>query len=742
MSNSNSEPHAFLGTGPVNVIIPVYRGINETGRCLDSVLASGLHDNVFITIINDASPDPGMLTLLDGYLKQHVVTLLHNLVNLGFVATVNRGMVLRPDADVVLLNSDTEVPAGWLDRLQRCAYAAPDVGTVTPFSNNATICSYPKFCADNGMPAGYSVETLDELFMEANAELIVDIPTAVGFCMYIRRDCLNETGVFDEERFGKGYGEENDFCLRATAKGWRHVLCADIFVFHAGSISFANERDERAKNALKLIIERHPKYQATVQRHISKDSAKRLRHRVDLLRLARSSKQVILLISHRLGGGVVKHEQELSRLFSEKINFLRLIPGINGQVEISWCADGECLRLHFMLPLDWPKLVDFLKLAGVTRIHFHHLMDMPNQIEELPKMLEVPYDFTIHDYFLICPRVTLTDAGNSYCGEPSEDGCDVCLKSAPKCQRDIRTWRLHHGKLLANASRVLVPSHDVALRLRRYFQLTNLVVSPHEDMRGQEIAGRNIRALHADERLRIVVIGALGATKGADLLESVALDAKRRGLLIEFHLVGYAWRELTAEPKSRLTASGSYRDDELQGRLKAAEPHLVWFPALGPETYSYTLSAALISGLPVVAPDLGAFPERLSNRSWTWVCPWNQSVHEWNNFFTHLRNAHFLSGTPPNLFSRPSANNSLDLASSYIIMNDASSKLVNCHDDIMRFADTQTTMRLPLVRRITIDFRGMVLRAGLTLRSLPLLSGLLRRIPLHWQYRIRHWLVK
>lgn len=743
-ANKNGQPEPWNSheiRPCVNVIIPIYRGLDETRRCLESVMASGLGERVFVTLINDASPEPEMRPLLEQYAGMPLVTLLHNPVNLGFVATVNRGMALHPQADVVLLNSDTEVPARWLERLQRCAYAAPEIGTVTPFSNNATICSYPQFCSDNLIPHGFSVETLDALFSEANANESVDIPTAVGFCMYIRRDCLDQTGLFDEARFGKGYGEENDFCLRATAKGWRHALCADTFVFHAGSVSFSHERDERAQKGLELVIERHPRYPVLVQKHISKDPAKRLRQRVDLLRVVKSEAPVVLLVSHRLGGGVVKHEQELSRLFKREVNFLRLTPGLNGQVEISWNREGEPLRLHFLLPNDWSELVDFLRLARVIRIHFHHLMDMPLQIEGLPQALAVAYDFTVHDYFSICPRVTLTRTGNSYCGEPSEDGCNACLRNAPSNQRDIRTWRSHYESLLAGAERVFVPSHDVAARLNRYFRLPNLIVSPHADMQGQ-IPTPAPCLVPPAEPLRIVVIGALSAIKGAELLESVALDAKSRGLLLEFHLIGHALRKLVTKPKSLLTTSQAYRDDELQGLLKAAKPDLIWFPALWPETYSYTLSAALISGLPVVAPDLGAFPERLAGRPWSWICPWNQSPGDWNNFFVHLREAHFLSGTPPHLFSRRPENTSVDLASIYLRTDRASTTTASYQHAITRFADTQTIVKLPLIRRAVIDMRGRMLRMGLTLRSHPSVGKLIRRVPLHWQHRVRQWLVK
>lgn len=740
--NSAFAPWPAQKARPVNVIIPVYRGMDETRRCLESLIASALGENVFVTLINDASPEPEMITLLERYAGNPLVTLLHNPVNLGFVATVNRGMALFPDADVVLLNSDTEVPARWLERLQRCAYAAAEIGTVTPFSNNATICSYPQFCVDNLMPHGYSVETLDSLFQEANANQLADIPSAVGFCMYIRRDCLDQTGPFDEERFGKGYGEENDFCLRATAKGWRHALCADTFVRHAGSVSFSDEREERTTHALKLVIERYPRYPAMVQQHIAKDPAKRFRHRVDLLRLAKSGKPVILLVSHRLGGGVVKHEQELSSLFKEEINFLRLTPGLDGQVEISWYRDDEALRLHFRLPGDWQELIDFLKLAQVARIHFHHLRDVPHQVDKLPHALAIPYDFTVHDYFPICPRVNLTRTGDSYCGEPPEQGCKACLKSAPASQRDIRSWRSNYEILLAGAERVFVPSHDVATRLNRYFRLLNLVVAPHTDMKGREIPAFRPRNLGSTEPLRIIVVGALSAAKGADLLEAAALDAKSRGLLLEFHLVGRPSHKLITQPKSLLTISGAYRDDELQGLLKAADPHLIWFPALCPETYSYTLSAALIAGLPVVAPDLGAFPERLANRPWSWIRHWNQAPYEWNNFFTQIRETHFLSQTSPQPFPSPFANSIVDLASTYLKTDQAFTKMVNGRDAISRFADTHSAVKFTFIRRTMLNLRSRALRMGLTLRSLSLFAPMVRRIPLHWQQRIRHWLVK
>ncbi|MDR8439764.1 glycosyl transferase, partial [Acinetobacter baumannii] len=79
--------------------------------------------------------------------------------------------------------------------------------SVTPFSNNATICSFPNFCEDNELFSGMDVQSLDDEFETYGKENnLVEIPTGVGFCMYIRRDCLNQVGYFDEETFGRGYG--------------------------------------------------------------------------------------------------------------------------------------------------------------------------------------------------------------------------------------------------------------------------------------------------------------------------------------------------------------------------------------------------------------------------------------------------------------------------------------------------------------------------------------------------------
>ena len=284
----------------IDVIIPVYKGLLQTRRCIDSVLRSAQATPFEVVAVDDASPDPEISRHLREMAEQGRITLLRNESNLGFVHSVNRGMALHPERDVVLLNSDTEVTNDWLDRLRRCACGQPDVGTVTPFSNNATICSYPFEGWTGGVPGTLGLAALDHLFATTNAGRAVDLPTAVGFCMYIRRACLDRVGLFDASRFGRGYGEENDFCMRAAGAGWRNVLAGDVFVFHEGAVSFSGERSALTENAGKALTDLHPDYVRKVREFVMRDPASTLRAAVDGARIALGTEELRQLLAERI----------------------------------------------------------------------------------------------------------------------------------------------------------------------------------------------------------------------------------------------------------------------------------------------------------------------------------------------------------------------------------------------------------------------------------------------------------
>ena len=149
-----------------------------------------------------------------------------------------------------------------------------------------------------------------------------------------------------------------------------------------------------------------------------------------------------------------------------------------------------------------------------------------------------------------------------------------------------------------------------------------------------------------EEPLRIAVIGAIGVFKGANLLEACALDARRRRLPLEYHLLGYAYRRLSGWPASTLREHGPYREEDLAQLLGELAPHVVWFPGSCPETYSYTLSACIELGLPVVATAIGAFGERLAGREWSWLVEPDPAPAAMSDLFVSLR-GNFLRGEAP-----------------------------------------------------------------------------------------------
>lgn len=634
----------------VDVIVPVYKGLADTQTCINSVLASSNQTPFRLVIINDASPEPELTEWLrQQALLDSRVLLLENPQNLGFVGTVNRGMALDNQADVLLLNSDAEVANAWLDRLRAAAYSAPDAGTATPFSNNATICSYPRFCADNELPPGYDTASLDELFARTHPGATLDIPTGVGFCMYIRRDCLAQVGLFDVEHFGKGYGEENDFCQRALHAGWRNLHVLDTFVRHTGGVSFGDSKTPRELEALATLKRLHPQYEDDVQSFVAADPARQYRDAIDIARLRATTLPRVLSVVHTLGGGTLRHTQELAERFKDRLISLLLMPLEDHHVRIQWVAPGENMQLVFHWPTQSENLTAFLHEIGVVHVHFHHILGLDPEMMRIPERLGIPYDFTAHDYYTACPQIALITSAKAYCGEQGLAQCNTCLEKRPApTGESILDWRLRHKLFLAGASNVLTPSRDAARRLVRYFPTARIRFAPHLDIEADSrLPEPNPPKISEHAHLRVLVIGAVGEIKGADILEATALEAARMDAPIEFHLMGYAHRRLATQPHASLSVHGAYEDGDLVRLLTRMKPDAVWFPAQWPETYSYTLSACLLAGVPVVAPDLGSFPERLSRRRWTWLMPWNSSPHAWLDFFLGLRTFHFQTGLEP-----------------------------------------------------------------------------------------------
>ena len=199
------------------IIVPVFNAFEYLQPCLQSIERT-VPDATRVLIIDDASTDQRVRPFLESWRSStstHCQLLIHE-HNQGFVASVNHGMRLA-DSDVVLLNSDTELSRGSLQRMQTCLQSSRSIATVTPWSNNGEIVSIPIFCASNPLPP--DPDTVADAIASCGSPIYPEMPTAVGFCMAVSRIAMEKLGLFDEQTFGKGYGEENPIAMNTLPNG-------------------------------------------------------------------------------------------------------------------------------------------------------------------------------------------------------------------------------------------------------------------------------------------------------------------------------------------------------------------------------------------------------------------------------------------------------------------------------------------------------------------------------------------
>lgn len=258
---------AELGERSITVIVPVFNAFDVLGPCLESL--DRYSPAVPVCLIEDASDDGRVRPLLRSWVAGRAGARLIELgENRGFVHAANLG-ARETRGDIVLLNSDTVVTRGWLEALQRCLASDRRIASATPWSNNAEIVSLPGFCENNPVP-----EQPDRWARAVQASATghyPELPTAVGFCMAVSRQAIDALGLFDEAAFGRGYGEENDFCRRADRAGWRNVLCEDAFVVHRGGESFAPLGLKPGEETMSRLLHKHPDYAQIVADWIQRD---------------------------------------------------------------------------------------------------------------------------------------------------------------------------------------------------------------------------------------------------------------------------------------------------------------------------------------------------------------------------------------------------------------------------------------------------------------------------------------
>ncbi|MBP9826681.1 MAG: glycosyltransferase [Thermoanaerobaculia bacterium] len=651
--------------GRIDVIVPVYGAPEALERCLASLERHVDRSRHRLLLVVDG-PQEEAVELLVARARERfgapALDVLRQEVRSGYPAAIHRGLLAGEvesggaGRDVVLLNSDTVVTRGWLDRLAAAAASAPRIGTVTPFTNNGTLASLPRPFEINRLPTGFDVDRFAALVEQSSARLYPRIPTAVGFCFYVKRALLSEIGSFDRVAFGLGYGEEVDFCLRAAAAGWEHCLDDATFVFHEGQRSFGRTRDRRVRQAERTLARRYPDFRARLAAWMTEDPVAPARRPIlEALRSASAPpagrspaappRAAVVHLVHgwppenfagtEMYAWWLAHQQRASRPVAVYTRSADRQFATGTVIELDDLSIRVRARVnHFdqRNPLrrnglyDRGARVDFARFLDQTApdlLHIHHLAGNGFALVDEARRRRLPLVLQLQDWWLLCARANLLDRDRRLCPGPTPGRCSACLpltRLTPsaglngRLNRALYRIRDRRARSVLAAADALVAGSSAILDSFRALGWLPDRVPVHLVPYGVEHPSRPIEPLPRVPGLplRLGFIGSLLPHKGLHVATRALAGLPASAVTLEVwgdaaHDPDYVREAVAAAEGGAVHLRGRFAEEE-RGAIYAGLD-LLLVPSLGLESYSLAAREALAAGLPVVASRRGALAE-------------------------------------------------------------------------------------------------------------------------------------
>ena len=476
----------------VDIIIPIYNAYEDLTICLESIYRNtDLVQNRLI-LINDNSPDERIKKLLNKQVGKNIIV-IHNETNKGFSANINIGISQSEKNDVILLNSDTIVTKNWVEKIVKCAYSDRSIGTVTPLSNNATLCSVPAFCEENKLPNNMSVDQVAEVVERCSMRKYPEITVAHGFCMFVKREVIDTIGNFDAATFGRGYGEENDFCNRAGQVGYKHVMCDDTYILHTGTKSFANtEKAAYIAEHDRILRERYPIQMEKNDIHVRDNPNKFVGDNVSIFLEANNGKKNILYVlqsdfradaSDNVGGTQL-HVENLTKHMTDKYNIF-VAARDKEFLNLTFYTDcgnkwwkfyiGEKKPYYSFSDRNLDKIWrNVLSAFRIECVHIHHLCTTSFDIVYVANEYKIPIIFTLHDYFMINPSLKLLNEKDEIItrAEETNDSWTKYLEKNYSIYNKIdymSMWRKRCEETLDMCKEIIVPDSSVKKIVAEYY---------------------------------------------------------------------------------------------------------------------------------------------------------------------------------------------------------------------------------------------------------------------------------
>lgn len=637
----------------VSIIIPIYNAFEETKNCIESVLRN-TEGNYEIILINDCSSDKNMKPYLDSLNEKYEqIQVIHNKTNQGFIKNINKG-IYETLGDVILLNSDTIVTPRWLTKLVIAAYSSDNIGTVTPVSNNAGAFSVPLINQKNIVNNDLGLDETANIIEKVSKDKGIRVPTGNGFCMYIKRDAIYDIGFFDEI-FGKGYCEENDFCMRLIDNNWLNVLDESTYIYHVHNVSFSDEKKELITKNRKTLNEKHPTYTRQAHEFVNSASCnnirKSIKYALDTYPTKPKKNKRLLYVLHEGAGGTLHTSVELASQIDKGYDVF-ILTAQNSHMKLfkydefknikmdsdeyhsfvedislidEWDIDEKYTIKKESLD-EWKRVYYNILLAfKIDIIHIRHLIRHTFDLPYIANKLKIPIVLSFHDFYYVCPSHCLLDDNHKYCAgqcTPIQsnniynnlDGaqCEVSKGLRPPLLKTfIHTWRQRVRKLFEMCNAFVTTSEEVKrIYISIYPELVNKdfrVIEHGRDLKTPNDPIKYVEIPSMDKPIKIVFPGHLNHHKGSDLIEQIKSYDKNNKL--EYHYLGSVHPDTNLEEIG--INHGFYNRNDFCRLIHEIKPSYIGILSIWPETYCHTLTEAWNCGIPVLTIDIGALGERV-----------------------------------------------------------------------------------------------------------------------------------
>ncbi len=630
----------------ITVVIPVYNAYEETKACIKSLLKNTEFPHQ-VLLIDDCSTDERIWPLLTSYVDAHEhIKGIRNMKNMGWTATMNKAFILTT-GDLILLNSDTQVTPRWLEKIIRTARSQENIATVTPLSNAAGAFSIPENNTVNSLPEYISIEEMSNLVEKLSSNLSPKVPTGNGFCMYVSRQVLDTVGLFDVEHFPRGYGAENDFCMRSSAAGFIHLIDDSTFIYHQRSASFKEEKNSLIEDSKATLKTFYPHYKKSITDWLEHDPLEPLRQSLKqalqeikppiLPEVQPQDERPVLLYIHHDGqGGIINNNQDLMDVVSQNYRCLMLKTNLQQWRLFEYKENSLKFLKQFEFEDEWriehslkteqeSILDDILSEFKVVLVHIRNLLANAPEIIPAIKKRGLPVIFSFHDFYTVCPTIHLIDNRRNYCAGHCSPGKGTCrvprtwIKEIPTLKHEyVYTWRERVAEALRHCDAFITTSKSAYNVIVDHFPfLKNAQFSIIEH--GRDLQQYKFSSVPPNDKpVKVVFFGALGISKGITIVERIMQINAERGRIFEFHLIGdKPWTFKPAQYGG--VYHGPYEREELPSLLSKIAPSFSIVPSIWPETYCHTLTESWAAGIPAFASNLGTLKERIQNHGGGWL---------------------------------------------------------------------------------------------------------------------------